>query len=80
MAKLTKRQNKRLSRLTDEQLALDFEINVQREAWAELSSSKNIIIRALLQVIENDINTTQNHIDKNKLKCKKLVSPFLKSA
>ena len=76
--KLSKRKNRKLSRLTNEQLALDHEINVQREAWTVLTGSENELIQSLEAMTWDTICLTQKKIDKNKAKCQKIVSVFLK--
>ncbi len=70
------RKSLKLSKLTDKQLQIKFDLNVQKEAWSELELSRNPIIRSLAIIIESDIEKTEKRLARNMAKCAKIVQPL----
>ena len=76
MKKLSHRKSLKLSRLTDEQAQIQFNLNVQKEAWAMLHGNRNPVIKSIRLMVYNDIEQTQRKLSSNMMKCKRIVAPL----
>lgn len=65
-----------LSRLTDNQLKMTFDLNVLKEAWCMLDANRNPVIKNLQNLVWESIVRKENQIARNKRWCRKLIAPL----
>lgn len=75
---LSSKRQRKLSRLTDQQLAMKFDLNILKEAWSELELSRNSVIENLREAVWLKICRKEKEIAKNQKRCARIVKPFMK--
>lgn len=76
MKQLSHRKSLKLSRLTNEQLKMKFDLNVLKEAWSDLQANRNPVIINLQNQVWQSIVRAERQLAKNMRKCKRLVKPL----